>query len=94
MKGIICATVLSDWCWDDREETRLVTVPLRAVQLLIGESINVDVGPTKVAVAGPSNSTLRGGRIYSQIRSNLDFTVERELCKCQLKITTKKIQIL
>lgn len=67
MKGIICATVLSDWCWDDREETRLVTVPLRAVQLLIGESINVDVGPTKVAVAGPSNSTLRGGE---DIQSN------------------------
>lgn len=47
------------------EETRLVAVPLRAVQLLVGEFIDVDVGPTQVAVASPPHGTLGGGDIQA-----------------------------
>lgn len=44
----------------DIKETDLVTVPLRTVQFLIGETIDVNVRPAEVAIASPSNSTLWG----------------------------------
>lgn len=42
----------------DIKDTDLVTVPLRTVQFLIGETIDVNVRPAEVAIASPSNSTL------------------------------------
>lgn len=44
----------------DIKETHLVTAPLRTVQFLIRDTIDVNVRPAEVAVASPSDSTLRG----------------------------------
>lgn len=40
--------------------TYLVAVLLRTVQFVIGETIDVNVWPTEVAIASPPNSTLPG----------------------------------
>lgn len=42
----------------DIKETHLVTVAFRTGQLLIGETVDVNVSPAEVAVASPSDSAL------------------------------------
>lgn len=46
----------------DVKQTDLFTVPLRTVQFLIRETININVRTTEVSISSPSNSTLRMGQ--------------------------------
>lgn len=67
--------------WEDREETCLVAVPLRTAQLLIREVVNVQVGPTQVAVARPAHPTLRGGHTVKEVERQSFGNVIKQLKK-------------